>query len=151
MKFSSQKPLDAGFYGCIKNQYRSWLNRQIYDAGLPDRLTKISKIAEISKNMRPAVGQFCWRVSLFPETITSETPEEVNASATEREEENYQKCLHGVDQMFIDDEILVGDTDVCEIEVLDDDEECVELVEIPQERPEKPKIQKRIDDYFSHQ
>ena len=101
--------------------------------------------------MRPAVGQFCWRVSLFPETITSETPEEVNASATEREEENYQKCLHGVDQMFIDDEILVGDTDVCEIEVLDDDEECVELVEIPQERPEKPKIQKRIDDYFSHQ
>ena len=54
-----------------------------------DRLTKISKITEISKNIRPEVA------------------------------------------------------DVCEIEVLNDDEEWVELVEIPQERPEKPKIQKK--------
>ena len=46
--------------------------------------------------------------------------------------------FHGLDQLFIDDEVPIGD-----------DVEWVELVEIPEEVPEKPKVQRKIRDYLS--
>ena len=57
-------------------------------------------------------------------------------SANEREEENHTNCLLDLDQMIIDEEML------CETKLLDDDEEQLELVEIPQELPEKLAILK---------
>ena len=75
----------------MKNKYKKWLNREIFNGEIPDRLSKMTKICEISTNMRPAVGQFCWRVTLYPEGIEEEAPAEVNAAAQETEEENLQK------------------------------------------------------------
>ena len=101
--------------------------------------------------MRPEVGQFCWRKTLYPERIEEEAPAEVNAAAQEAEEENLQKLVHGLDQMFIAEEFSIGDDVECDNEGVDadDDVECVELVEIPEEVPEKRKIQQKISDYFS--
>ena len=101
--------------------------------------------------LRPAVGQFCWRVTLYPEGIEEEAPAEVNAAAQETEEENLQKIFHGIDQMFIAEEVPIGDEVECDNERLnaDEDVEWVVLVEIPEEVPEKPKVQRKISDYFS--
>ena len=87
--------------------------------------------------MRPAVGKYCWKVTLYPEASEEEVPAEVNAAAQEVEEENLQKMVHGLDQLFIN-EVPIGD-----------DVEWVELVEIPEEVPEKPKVQRKISDYLS--
>ena len=114
------------------------MNREIYNGAIPDRLSKMTKISEISANLRPQIGKFCWRKTLYPEGLEEVVPEEVHAAAQEVEEENLQKVVHGLDQLFIDDEVPIGD-----------DVEWVELVEIPEEVPEKPKVQRKISDYFS--
>ena len=53
--------------------------------------------------------------------------------------------------MFIAEELPIGDEVECDNEGLnaDEDVEWVELVEIPEEVPEKPKVQRKISDYFS--
>ena len=101
--------------------------------------------------MRPEVGQFCWKKTLYPEGIEEEAPAEVNAAAEEAEEENLQKLVHNLDQMFIAEEVPIGDDVECDNGGLDaeDDVEWVELVEIPEEVPEKRKVQQKISDYFS--
>ena len=45
----------------------------------------------------------------------------------------------GLDQLFIDDEVPIRDDQV----PVGDDVEWVELVEIPEEVPEKPKVQRK--------
>ena len=62
----------------------------------------------------------------------------MNAATEEAEEENLQKLVHNLDQMFIAEEVPIGD-----------DIEWVQLVEIPEEVPEKRKVQQKISDYFS--
>ena len=59
--------------------------------------------------------------------------------------------VHGLDQLFIVEEVPIGDEQGSKNEVLnaDDDVEWVELVEIPEDVPEKPKVQLKISDYFS--
>ena len=53
--------------------------------------------------------------------------------------------------MFIAEEVPIGDEVKCDNEGLnaDDDDKWVELVEIPEEVPEKRKVQQKISDYFS--
>ena len=89
--------------------------------------------------------QFCWRVTLYPEGIEEEAPTEVNAAAKETEEENLQKIVLGLDQMFIAEEVPIGDEVECDNEGLnaDDDVKWVQLVEIPEDLPEKPKVQRK--------
>ena len=72
-------------------------------------------------------------------------PEEVHAAAQEVEEENLQKVVHGLDQLFIVEEDPIGDEQGSKNEGLnaDDDVEWVELVKIPEDVPEKPKISSR--------
>ena len=67
------------------------------------------------------------------------------------EEENLQKIVHGLDQMFIAEEVPIGDEVECDNEGLNADEDVkwVELVEIPEELPEKPKVERKRRDYFS--
>ena len=76
---------------------------------------------------------------------------EVHAATQEVEEENLQKVVHGLDQLFIVEEVPIGDEEGSKNEGLnaDDDVEWVELVEIPEDVPEKPKVQLKISDYFS--
>ena len=52
--------------------------------------------------------------------------------------------------MFIAEEVLIGDDVGCDNGGLDadDDVEWVELVEIPEEVPEKAKVQRKKSDYF---
>ena len=59
--------------------------------------------------------------------------------------------VHGLDQLFIVEEVPIGDEEGSKNEGLnaDDDVEWVELVEIPEDVPEKPKVQLKISDYFS--
>ena len=139
------QPLDASYIACLKSIYKKWLNREIYNGAIPDRLSKMTKISEISANLRPQIGKFCWRKTIYPEGLEEVVPEEVHAAAQEVEEENLQKVVHGLDQLFIDDEVPIGDDQV----PVGDDVEWVELVEIPEEVPEKPKVQRKISDYFS--
>ena len=75
----------------------------------------------------------------------------MNAAAKEAEEENLQKLVHNLDQMFVAEEVPIGDDVECDKEGLDvdDDVELVELVEIPEEVPEKRKVQQKISNYFS--
>ena len=145
------QPLDASYIGCLKNIYKKWLNREIFNGEVPDRLSKMTKICEISADMRPEVGQFCWKKTLYPEGIEEEAPAEVNAAAEEAEEENLQKLVHNLDQMFVAEEVPIGDDVGCDNGGLDvdDDVELVELVEIPEEVPEKRKVQQKISNYFS--
>ena len=147
--FSSH--MDASYIGCLKNIYKKWLNREILNGEVPDRLSKMTKICEISADMRPEVGQFCWKKTLYPEGIEEEAPAEVNAAAEEAEEENLQKLVHNLDQMFVAEEVPIGDDVECDNGGLDvdDDVELVELVEIPEEVPEKRKVQQKISNYFS--
>ena len=53
--------------------------------------------------------------------------------------------------MFIAEELPIGDEVECDNERLnaDEDVEWVVLVEIPEVVPEKPKVQRKISDYFS--
>ena len=78
-------------------------------------------------------------------------PEEVHAAAQEVEEENLQKVVHGLDQLFIVEEVPLGDEQGSKNEGLnaDDDVDWVELVQIPEGVPEKPKVQLKISHYFS--
>ena len=144
-------PLDASYIGCLKSIYKKWLNREIFNGEVPDRLSKMTKICEISADMRPEVGQFCWKKTLYPEGIEEEAPAEVNAAAEEAEEENLQKLVHNLDQMFVAEEVPIGDDVGCDNGGLDadDDVEWVELVEIPEKVPEKRKVQQKISNYFS--
>ena len=75
----------------------------------------------------------------------------MNAATEEAEEENLQKLVHNLDQMFIAEEVPIGDDVECDNGGLDaeDDVEWVQLVEIPEEVPEKRKVQQKISDYFS--
>ena len=59
--------------------------------------------------------------------------------------------VHGLDQLFLVEEVPIGDEQGSKNEGLnaDDDAEWVELVEIPEDVPEKPKDQRKISDYFS--
>ena len=47
----------------------------------------MTKISEISANLRPQIGKFCWRKTLYPEGLEEVVPEEVHAAAQEVEEE----------------------------------------------------------------
>ena len=38
------QPLDASYIGCLKNIYKKWLNREIFNGEVPDRLSKMTKI-----------------------------------------------------------------------------------------------------------
>ena len=145
------RPLDASYVACLKSIYKKWLNREIFNGAIPDRLSKMTKISEISANLRPQIGKFCWRKTLYPEGLEEEVPEEVHAAAQEVEEENLQKVVHGLDQLFIVEEVPIGDEEGSKNEGLnaDDDVEWVELVEIPEDVPEKPKVQLKISHYFS--
>ena len=69
--------------------------------------------------------------------IEKEVPAEVNAAAQEVEEENLQNMVHGLDQLFIDNEVPIGD-----------EVGWVELVEIPEEVPEKPNVQRKSATIF---
>ena len=53
--------------------------------------------------------------------------------------------------MFVAEEVPIGDDVGCDNGGLDvdDDVELVELVEIPEEVPEKRKVQQKISNYFS--
>ena len=59
--------------------------------------------------------------------------------------------VHSLDQMFIAEEVPIVDDVECDNEGLDadDDVEWLDLVEIPEEVPEKRKVQQKISDYFS--
>ena len=72
----------------------------------------MTKISEISANLRPQNGKFFRRKTLYPEGLEEVVPEEVHAAAQEVEEENLQKVVHGLDQLFIDDEVPIGDDQV---------------------------------------
>ena len=85
------------------------MNREIYNGAIPDSLSKMTKISEISANLRPQIGKFCWRKTLYPEGLEEVVPEEVHAAAQEVEEENLQKVVHGLDQLFIVEEVPIGD------------------------------------------
>ena len=145
------QPLDGSYIACLKSIYKKWLNREIFNGAIPDRLSKMTKISEISANLRPQIGKFCWRKTLYPEGLEEVVPEEVHAAAQEVEEENLQKVVHGLDQLFIVEKVPIGDEEGSKNEALnaDDDVEWVELVEIPEDVPEKPKVQLKISDYFS--
>ena len=53
--------------------------------------------------------------------------------------------------MFIAEEVPIGDEVKCDNKGLnaDVDDKWVELVEIPEEVPEKPKVERKKSDYFS--
>ena len=59
--------------------------------------------------------------------------------------------VHGLDQLFIVEEVPIGDEEGSKNEGLnaDDDVEWVELVEIPEDVPEKPKVQLKIRNFCS--
>ena len=139
------QPLDASYIACLKSIYKKWLNREIYNGAIPDRLSKMTKISEISANLRPQIGKFCWRKTLYPEGLEEVVPEEVHAAAQEVEEENLQKVVHGLDQLFIVEEDPIGDEQGSKNEGLnaDDDVEWLSWSKFPRMYPRNRRFNSR--------
>ena len=99
----------------------------------------MAQITEIVANLRPEVGQHCWRVTLFTEKEPLETPQEIVVSTKEVEEESLQKVVYGLDQMYIEENWSEDDSD-----------DMIELIPNPEcEILKEPKIQQKMTNYFS--
>ena len=120
---------------------------QIFNGEVPDRLSKMTKICEISADMRPEVCQFCWRKTFYPYEIE----EERWLNRIQMSRRLRKKISKKWFMMFISEEVPIGDDREYDNEGLntDDNVEWVKWVDFPEEVPEKRKVQKKISDYFT--
>ena len=117
---------------------------------MPSKIEKIEKLSEIIYGMRPEVGQYCWNATLSEKKINAESPLEISSAQNELENENVQKICLGLDQMYIEQEFDSED-DEKSAEAIEEAEEMVTLVLVPEEeenQPEKRKIQSKLTNYF---
>ena len=83
------QPLDNNIIAVLKNQYKKWLNLELFTKEeIPSKFDKIKKMTEILYSIRPEIGKYCWDSTIFRENEHLDVPEEMT-----------QKVTHMMDQM----------------------------------------------------
>ena len=144
------QPLDNNIIAVLKNQYKKWLNLELFTKEeIPSKFDKIKKMTEILYSIRPEIGKYCWDSTIFRDNEHLNVPEEMIRSGVEVDEERTQKVTHMMDQMYIDEsDEEVEFVDLIPVPDAEDVPEILIVSEI-ENGPEKTKVQSKITSFFT--